>query len=323
MMSSCNHANGNGGGSGGGGGVFPCKLHDMIDYAERNNLDDVISWTPNGLSFVVHHPNRLVNELLPLFFGLTKYRSFRRQLNIWSFDTIHQDGHSDSGSIGGGNNWNSNNKSLLFQHPYFIRGKKSICENMGRQTFKRTPKSTSSSTAFSISTSKYNTVPKSGNEAAPRQTSRPTFAKVSTESMVGNNRLINNALGGQLNKTWSNESMLMEGRISSMPSPPSSSIPGMTMMTGSGNQALPLLEIPPQVSFQNSMFANLSVRNHSNNDNLILPNKITSQTYSGSDGIDKGGHLDKIFTSHMNNAAHQDGDIVEFEGRSFHFVELE
>ena len=318
-MMSRNNSNGNGGG-GGGGGVFPCKLHDMIDYAERHNLDDVISWTPNGLSFVVHNPNRLVNELLPLFFGLTKYRSFRRQLNIWSFDTIHQDGPSDSGSIGGGSSWNSNNKSLLFQHPYFIRGKKLICENMGRQTFKRIPRSASSTNSFSSSTSNDNTVPESRNEATPRQRGRPTFSKVSTEHMVGNNRL---APERQLNKTWSNESMLMEGRISSMTSPPSSSIPGITSMTGCVNQTLPLLEIPPQVSFQTPMFTNLSVWNHNNNDNLILPNKITSHTYSGSDRFNKGGQLDKVFSSHMNNHAHQDGDLVEFEGRSFHFVELE
>ena len=110
-------------------GIFPCKLHDMLEYASRYNMEHVsIEWTLNGTAFIVNDPDGLM-KILPLFFGQTKYRSFRRQLNIWSFERI------DNGP---------KNKGAVFQHPYFIRGQKHICENMTRDSFKRSNTSTSS-----------------------------------------------------------------------------------------------------------------------------------------------------------------------------------
>ena len=67
-------------------GLFPCKLHDLLDYAESCGMENVISWTNDGRAFIVHDQDKLVETLLPLFFGQTKYRSFHRQLNMWSFE---------------------------------------------------------------------------------------------------------------------------------------------------------------------------------------------------------------------------------------------
>ena len=44
----------------------------------------IISWTPDGLSFVVKKPNLLVSEVLPSYFKV-KYSSFTRKLHRWGF----------------------------------------------------------------------------------------------------------------------------------------------------------------------------------------------------------------------------------------------
>jgi hypothetical protein len=101
---------------------FPGKLHDMMKYVEKGALESIISWELNGYGIKINHPERLV-EILPLFFGQTKYRSFRRQLNMWHFHRI----------LEGPNNG-------IFVHPYFVQHNRALCTKMSRQIpFKATP----------------------------------------------------------------------------------------------------------------------------------------------------------------------------------------
>lgn len=93
---------------------FPGKLHDLMEYVERQGLDSVISWIMGGRAFKVHDTEKIV-DLLPLFFSQTKYRSFQRQINMWHFDKI-LDGPDKSG----------------FFHPYFVKGNKALCSKMSR-----------------------------------------------------------------------------------------------------------------------------------------------------------------------------------------------
>jgi HSF-type DNA-binding len=108
---------------GGGPGLFPSKLHDLLDYAENNGLGYVIEWASNGRSFIVHDPEKL-SRLLPLFFGQTKYRSFQRQLHMWNFEKIHHGSNRGARA-----------------HPYFIRGQKSVLQHLTRDCFKRSSSS--------------------------------------------------------------------------------------------------------------------------------------------------------------------------------------
>jgi hypothetical protein len=63
---------------------------------------------------MVHDPERLL-EILPIFFGQTKYRSFQRQLNMWHFERILDGPYKGA-----------------FVHPFFVRGNKSSCARMSR-----------------------------------------------------------------------------------------------------------------------------------------------------------------------------------------------
>jgi len=81
-----------------------------------NELESVVSWIKNGTAFIVHDPEKLV-EILPKFFGQTKYRSFRRQLNMWHFHRITEGPNRGA-----------------FMHPCFVRGNKQLMSYMSRHS---------------------------------------------------------------------------------------------------------------------------------------------------------------------------------------------
>jgi hypothetical protein len=89
---------------------FPGRLHHMLEAVERQGWDSIISWTPDGTAIRISDPDQLA-EILPRFFSLTKYRSFRRQLNMWHFERINEN---------------------HFRHPLFLRDNKAMCASMSR-----------------------------------------------------------------------------------------------------------------------------------------------------------------------------------------------
>ena len=164
---------GGGGGGGGsnnsGGGLFPVKLHNLLDHAEKHGLQHIISWTDDGLAFVIHDTNKLV-ELLPLFFGQTKYRSFYRQMNMWSFERIQGDTTNDGAGVG------VSVDIIKFRHPFFRKGQKHICQHMCREIFQQTnpinmkrnsaTSSSSTSTTTTTTTATSNVAAGGGTKAA-------------------------------------------------------------------------------------------------------------------------------------------------------------
>ena len=69
-------------------GIFPCKLHDMLEYAARYNMEHVsIEWTLNGTAFIVNDPDGLM-KILPLFFGQTNNWIFIMETKITNDITI-------------------------------------------------------------------------------------------------------------------------------------------------------------------------------------------------------------------------------------------
>ena len=104
---------------------FPGKLHGLMSFVERENLESIICWVMNGHAIMINDPEKLV-QILPLFFGQTKYRSFRRQLNMWHFERILEGPYKGA-----------------FMHPYFVRGNKMLCTHMSRHAVNDVPISSS------------------------------------------------------------------------------------------------------------------------------------------------------------------------------------
>ena len=71
-----------------GGTRFPMKLHMLLESMEKSNNSHIVSWLPNGSSFKVHDKQQFTSEVLPVFFGTSKYKSFQRNLNLWGFQTV-------------------------------------------------------------------------------------------------------------------------------------------------------------------------------------------------------------------------------------------
>lgn len=99
---------------GGSQTMFPGRLHELLEYVESQGLDYIVSWVRNGTAFMVHNQAELL-KLLSFFFGQTKYRSFTRQLNMWSFQ------REEVGPFKGS-----------FSNPYFVKHDKSLCAKMRR-----------------------------------------------------------------------------------------------------------------------------------------------------------------------------------------------
>jgi len=73
-----------------------------------------------GTPFRVHEPGIFEKVIMPRFFRQTKFKSFRRQINLWSFERIR------NGPNKGG-----------YQNEFFVRTNPSLCARMRRSKSKR------------------------------------------------------------------------------------------------------------------------------------------------------------------------------------------
>lgn len=94
---------------------FPKKLHDMLQYAEENGMQNIVSWQPDATAFRVHKPDPFVQLVMKKFFRQTRYKSFQRQLHLYNFERI----------------WDGPNKGS-YQHELFIKGERDLSRYMAR-----------------------------------------------------------------------------------------------------------------------------------------------------------------------------------------------
>eukprot|EP00816_Leptocylindrus_hargravesii_P010921 CAMPEP_0196815400 /NCGR_PEP_ID=MMETSP1362-20130617/49520_1 /TAXON_ID=163516 /ORGANISM="Leptocylindrus danicus, Strain CCMP1856" /LENGTH=383 /DNA_ID=CAMNT_0042192337 /DNA_START=72 /DNA_END=1223 /DNA_ORIENTATION=+ len=108
----------------GRGGVtvpFPEKLYEMLQGADTDGYEDIVSWQPHGRAFCVHKPKPFVEEVIMRHFKQTKLTSFQRQLNLYGFRRITK------GKDGG-----------AYYHELFLRGRPDLCQLMLRMKVKGT-----------------------------------------------------------------------------------------------------------------------------------------------------------------------------------------
>jgi hypothetical protein len=93
-------------------GFFPAKLHRMLEDAEKDGLERIVSWVQCGTAFQVHDTDEFVIRIMPLYFDQTKYESFRRQLNLYEFRRCATRG--------------------VYFHQMFVQSDPSLCQNINR-----------------------------------------------------------------------------------------------------------------------------------------------------------------------------------------------
>jgi hypothetical protein len=79
---------------------FPFKLHYMLDDVEERGIQHIVSWMPSGIAFKVHKPAEFIANVVPCYFNLTKYKSFKRQLLNYGFERIEEMGEIREGLVG-------------------------------------------------------------------------------------------------------------------------------------------------------------------------------------------------------------------------------
>ena len=108
-----------------GGGVhepFPQKLHRMFTDLEEEQpeaLSSVIGFLPHGRAFMIHNPQKFVEEIMPKYFRMSRFSSFQRQLNLYDFERV-TDG-IDKGA---------------YYHELFLKGRPALSLQMKRTKIK-------------------------------------------------------------------------------------------------------------------------------------------------------------------------------------------
>jgi hypothetical protein len=73
-------------------GPFTWQLYQMLADAEKHGFQSIVSWQPHGRAFRVHDPEKFEQSVLPTYFKTSKYKSFSRQLNLYSFVRLSHSG---------------------------------------------------------------------------------------------------------------------------------------------------------------------------------------------------------------------------------------
>jgi len=136
---------------------FPHKMYDLLEDVERKGLDDIVSWLPDGKSFKIHSQFGFEQSIMPMYFsGMSSYKSFRRQLNLYG---IYQHRHRP------------NQDANAYSHELLIRGERHLCDKIAR---KKTNPPSKSKTGSSSSKSDCRTE-KSANRSSNKKQSRSSL----------------------------------------------------------------------------------------------------------------------------------------------------
>uniref|UniRef100_A0A7S4EFZ6 HSF-type DNA-binding domain-containing protein n=2 Tax=Pseudo-nitzschia australis TaxID=44445 RepID=A0A7S4EFZ6_9STRA len=106
--------------------IFLRKTYHMVDTCEKS----VCAWSEDGETFIVKHPKKFEQEVIPQFFKHRKFSSFVRQLNFYAFrkiktnDSIRIDATLEAATA---NYWR-------FFHPKFQRGKPEWLQEIKRSS---------------------------------------------------------------------------------------------------------------------------------------------------------------------------------------------
>merc|ERR1711865_609731 len=106
--------------------------YDLLEEVTRQGLESIIAWSTGGTTFTIHNQSAFEQWIMPLYFsGMSSYKSFRRQLNLYG---IYQHRHRPT------------QDANAYSHEYFIRGRRELCDLIERRK-KKTQKSSPSGEA--------------------------------------------------------------------------------------------------------------------------------------------------------------------------------
>lgn len=70
--------------------TFPFRIFLLLKQSAEQQMEHIISWTPDGKAFKVHDPAEFEKQLLAKNFKMKKYASFTRQLCAYGFSCVRK-----------------------------------------------------------------------------------------------------------------------------------------------------------------------------------------------------------------------------------------
>ena len=67
--------------------AFPTKLYNMLEAVTKDG-SNIVMWLPRGNGFFISDEQTFIDHVVPVYFNLTKMRSFTRQLNLLGFSRL-------------------------------------------------------------------------------------------------------------------------------------------------------------------------------------------------------------------------------------------
>jgi hypothetical protein len=64
---------------------FPFRLHQVLEESEKQGFTHILSWLPEGDGFRILDPTAFAKNIMPRYFSMNHYKSFQRQLSLYSF----------------------------------------------------------------------------------------------------------------------------------------------------------------------------------------------------------------------------------------------
>jgi hypothetical protein len=111
----------------------------MLEHAEELGYSDIISWSPDGLSFKIHkdgtqckEDEKAIVKVLKQSFNQTRFKSFLRQLQLYRFDRKFKGDHRGE-----------------CKHPMLVRGQRNLLHKKSIEDFLDAAMNSSSATATS------------------------------------------------------------------------------------------------------------------------------------------------------------------------------
>jgi HSF-type DNA-binding len=96
--------------------TFPERLYRLVNDSDNNGTAHIVSFLEDGSGFKINNRKAFLAQLIPKYFKIKRYTSFRRQMYLYGFLTIQDGPHSGA-----------------YYHKYFIRGKPETLYKVRRQ----------------------------------------------------------------------------------------------------------------------------------------------------------------------------------------------
>jgi len=99
--------------------TFPKVLYQLLVDAAKHGNEDIVCFLPHGRSFILKDIKKFETIVMPKYFKMSVWKSFRRQLNLYDFTRVTCG--PDRGS---------------YYHKSFVRGKPELLDDLKRTRLK-------------------------------------------------------------------------------------------------------------------------------------------------------------------------------------------